>query len=216
MKNSTKRIIFSISVIIVLTSYATIRYVLFKNIPISEFPMYILNKSISWAAVCFISFSYIISTLNKLNVNISKFLLESRKFYGLLGFALSVIHVFISIIYLNPNYYEKFYNNLNILTTQHQISLLFGIIALVILTGTFLNSYKSEEEKKTENWRKKQNIGYLALISVFIHLAVMGFEGWLNLKSWPNGLPPITLLAAIVVSTTLIFRVYYFLKRKLS
>ncbi len=46
-------------------------------------------------------------------------------------------------------------------------------------------------------WKRNQRMGYLSLALVLGHLIVMGWEGWLSPDSWPSGLLPISLWAAL-------------------
>lgn len=53
-------------------------------------------------------------------------------------------------------------------------------------------------------WKRNQRMGYLALALVLGHLVVMGWRGWVTPTSWPAGLPPISLWAAIGCAVPLI------------
>lgn len=216
MKNKNTKWFFTLTIFIFYFIYAIVRYNVFKGVPYSEIPMYILNKAVSWTALSLISLSYLLSTLNKLNVKISVETLAERKFFGVGGFFLAAIHVLISIIYLNPTFYSKFYSENGVLNTLTQLSLLFGIVTFVLLSIPLFNTLAPQHEKYSKKWRQFQNIGYLALFTVLLHLGFMGFAGWFDASHWPGKMPPITLLSAIIAFLPLFLRIYAVIKRKIT
>ena len=216
MKNKNTKWFVTITIFLLYFVYAIIRYNVFKGVPYSEIPLYVLNKAISWTAISLISISYLLSTLNSLNLKISNELLSERKFFGISGFFLAAIHVLISIIYLNPTFYSKFYSENGVLNTLTQLSLLFGIITFVILSIPLFNKLSPQHEKYSDKWRQFQNIGYWALFTAILHLGFMGFSGWFDISHWPGKMPPITLLSAIIAFMPLILRIYAVIKRKIT
>jgi DMSO/TMAO reductase YedYZ heme-binding membrane subunit len=200
--------------IILFTAYATLRYNIFKGIPFSEFPLYILNKSISWTGLALIVLSYLISTWKKLGKNIPALIINSKRDLGVIGFAFISAHILISVINLNPMDYSKLYANDNSLNLLGQLSLLYGALSYIILNIPFINSFRNEELKKHEKWKKVQNLGYISIFGVLLHLFFMGYKGWLDFSSWAGGLPPITLLASFLVLILLILRLILIMKNK--
>lgn len=200
--------------IVLFTAYATLRYNIFKGIPFSEFPLYILNKSISWTGLTIIVLSYLISTWKKIGTQLPENIINSKRDLGIIGFAFVSAHILISIINLNPIDYAKFYASDSSLNSLGQLSLLFGAISYIILNIPFINSFRNEELKKHEKWKQVQNLGYISVIGVLLHLFFMGYKGWFDLSSWAGGMPPITLLAALIIVILLIARFILLLKNK--
>ena len=57
-----------------------------------------------------------------------------------------------------------------------------------------------------DRWYRGQRMGYLALMLVAAHVAVMGFSGWLKPADWPGHLPPISLVAFIAALIPLLIK----------
>lgn len=174
MKNKNTKWLLTFIIFLAYFIYAILRYNIFKGIPYSEIPMYLTNKAISWTSITQISLSYLLSTLNKLNVKISPEILGERKFLGVSGYFMASIHILISLVYINPVFYSKFYSNTGVLTTISQLSLLFGIVSFILLRILLFNTLSPRYEKYSDKWRQFQNIGYLALFTLLLHLGFMG------------------------------------------
>ena len=44
-----------------------------------------------------------------------------------------------------------------------------------------------------QRWKRAQSLGYLALMLVVGHLAVLGWKGWMTPEKW-SGMPPVSLV----------------------
>lgn len=173
--------------------YSIVRYHLFKEVPWIDFPLYIMNKVVSFSAIIYIAI-YLI--LEKRNYN--ELSTKIRKYAKNLIF----IHLIISLILLTPSYYHKFFNGMKF-NFIGQLSLFAGVIALGMMNS--LKFAKTPNPKVTLSSMRKYGTELL-LFLISLHLFVMGYQGWLTPGSWPGGMPPITLLAFVVSISPLLVK----------
>ena len=201
------RKLFALSVVASAFLYAIVRYHIIKGVAWSEFPLFISNKAISLSAVALIAISYILGSLASLWPRLFEKTLPSRKFFGLLGFGLAVIHGIISLLIFNSVYYPKFFEASGKLNLLGETSLLFGVISMALFSVVAITSIPSiYESLGYERWRKFQHLGYWGLLATAGHVLAMGIKGWLDPQGWPGGLLPISLVAFIIAVGTLLLR----------
>jgi DMSO/TMAO reductase YedYZ heme-binding membrane subunit len=211
-----KPVVTSVMVLLIILTYAVIRYNVIKGVSWSQFPLFIFNKAISLAAVVFIALSFIIGPFAKFWPNIFVKFISLRKYFGLLGFGLASIHAIMSLLIFTPSYYQKFFSETGNLNLTGELSMLFGVLAFFIFGIVTITSFPAvEKSMKYENWLKVQRTGYIAFFFVMLHVFVMGIGGWLKPAGWPGGLLPISLIAFIVIAVALLLRITtIFLKNK--
>jgi hypothetical protein len=90
--------------------YSLLRYHFSGEVAWSHFPLFILNKSTSLAAVIFVACSYLIGRVIRWHNADPKIKLVVIKFCGLMGLSLASIHAFFSVCLLTPAYYPSFFN----------------------------------------------------------------------------------------------------------
>jgi len=88
-------------------AYAVLRYHLSGEVAWTHFPLFILNKTISLAAVIFVACSYLIGRIFRWHNHDPRLKLVVIKFCGLMGFSLAVIHAFFSVYILTPAYFRN-------------------------------------------------------------------------------------------------------------
>jgi hypothetical protein len=110
--------------------YAVIRYHLASGISYAHFPLFILNKSTSLAAVVFVASSYLVGRVFRWHNRDPVRKLVVIKFCGLMGLSLAAIHAFFSICLLTPAYFGKFFADNGQLNLQGEIGLSAGVVAL--------------------------------------------------------------------------------------
>lgn len=214
-KDTKKAIKISLIVLAIVTAYATVRYNILKGVAWEHFPLYISNKAISLAAVVLIGLSYLFGSLERLFPGRFAQTLGMRKFLGLAGFGLGAVHGVISLLIFTPAYYNKFFDVSGKLNLIGELSMLFGVLAILIFSMVAVSSLPGFFERLgEEKWKRVQRLGYGGLVLVGGHVLVMGFGGWLTPAGWPGGLLPISLVAFIVIAITLLLRLFLVLKNK--
>jgi len=185
--------------------YAIIRYNVFKGVGWEHLPLYVVNKALALAGVCFIAGAYLIGKLIPLRNWEEERRRSAAKFCGVAGFTLVSMHALASMILLSPIYYEKFYAEGGKLNLVGELTTLFGVLSFACLAApaitTLPNMYGA---LGGDQWKKAQRLGYWALALNCAHTFTMGFAGWFDLAAWPGTLPPITLLAFCIALLALL------------
>lgn len=188
--------IIATTVFTVSIAYATIRYNIFKGVPWTDWPIYVLNKA------------FAVSSLALLVINVFRYrFIQNRSNAKIFKFAmfLGFLHILISFALLNPIYYDKYFLN-GKLSFLGGISILLGVIA----TALIFNKGFSKELNNNRN-AKIWVLSFLAFI-IGSHAAVTGFQGWFIASAWPGYLPPITLISFLIGLFALVLT--FGLKRK--
>ncbi len=194
VKSSAVTIILSTTLLSI--SYSVLRYHIAGDVPWKEFPFFILNKGLCLSGFILLTFNFSLGPANSLGLAISQSWLNSRKALGMSGFLLILIHAFMSFMLFTPSYYHKFYTVDGTLTAIAGLSMLAGILGLVFLWAYNLSfQTKLSEDKAFISFITSRKVLMVALSLGGLHLAFMGFSGWLNPGSWHGGLPPISLVA---------------------
>jgi len=178
--------------------YAIARYHLAGDVAWRHFPLFILNKATSLAAVVFVASSYLIGKIIHWHDHDKALRLVVIKFCGLIGFFLAGIHAFFSVSLLTPAYYAKYFDAGGRLNLQGELAISVGVVALFCLMSPAITTLPMMPKAiGGQRWKRSQRLGYVALILVVAHLVVLGLNGWLAPKGWPVGLPPISLVAVL-------------------
>jgi DMSO/TMAO reductase YedYZ heme-binding membrane subunit len=197
-------VIFGLSV-----AYAVVRYHFAGDVPWRHFPLFILNKTTSLAAVIFIACSYLIGKIFRWYDGDAALRLVVVKFCGLMGFFLAAIHAFFSLCLWSPAYYGKYFDEAGRISLQGEVALAVGVIALFFLLAPAITTLPGMPKAIGGwRWKRSQHAGYTALSLVVVHLVVLGVRGWLAPKGWHGGIPPVSLVAVAVALVPL------FVKRK--
>ena len=185
-------------IIIFFTLYAILRYIIFKGVDPVHFPVYIMNKVFSSAGLFFLALSYTLGKMNGRKGVDKKEKTHWIKNAGLLGFSLSAMHVVMTLMIMTPSYYPKFYEG-DMMNLTGELSLFMGVLSLFFFTIPAITTIPfMQEAVGLKRWQKRQRMGYLGLFTALLHVAVMGFAGWIKVSTWPGYLPPITLISAFI------------------
>jgi DMSO/TMAO reductase YedYZ heme-binding membrane subunit len=188
-------------------AYAVVRYHLAGDVAWRHFPLFILNKATSLAAVVFVACSYLVGKVFRWHDHNRRLRLVVIKFCGLMGFFLAGIHAFFSLSLLTPAYYAKYFDKAGRLNLQGELAVSVGVIALFFLMSPAITTLPMMPKALGGvRWKRAQRAGYFALLLVVVHLVVLGLKGWLAPKGWHGGLPPISLIAAVAALVPLLVK----------
>ncbi|MBI2139074.1 ferric reductase-like transmembrane domain-containing protein [Candidatus Woesearchaeota archaeon] len=199
-------LISSAAVLIAAMAYAVIRYNIIKGVPWEHLPLYISNKGIALASVVLIALAYVFGPLTRIRPKVFAKFIPMEKYFGLLGFGLAAVHGIISLLLFSPANYPKFFLEAGKLNLTGELSMLFGVLGFIIFSLVAISDIPGVIDS-AERWKLVQRLGYLAYLFVLLHVAVMGFSGWLQPDTWPGNLLPISLVAFIVIALTFLLRV---------
>ncbi len=175
--------------------YAILRYNVFNGVEWIHLPLYIVNKAVGLSAVVLLSSSYLVGKWIKVWEGDPTKRLVLIKFLGLAGFAVAGLHIIMSLILLNPAYFAKFFGD-GKLNLTGELAMLFGALSILFLVSPAISSLPNmKEELGLRRWKRSQRTGYIALQLNSLHLLAMGWKGWIDVTTWPGGMPPLTLVA---------------------
>ena len=178
--------------------YAILRYHVFGEVPWKDLPLLILNKGLSLGAFMLITLNFALGPAKTLGLPVPSSWLNARKALGMSGFLFALMHVLISFMLFKPAIFGKFFEADGSLTGVGGISMLAGVLAFVVLWGYNL-SFQTflREDKVFIGFITSRKFLIWALLLGGIHLAFMGYSGWMNPSEWNGGLPPISLVAFV-------------------
>jgi len=190
-------------------AYAVLRYHCSGEVAWTHFPLFILNKIISLAAIVFIACSYLMGRVIRWHNSNPSIKLVVIKFCGLMGFSLALVHAFFSVCLLTPAYFGKFFAEDGRLNLVGELGLAVGVIALWAVAIPAITTLPMMPKAiGGTRWKRSQRMGYLCLILVLVHMFVFGIKGWLAPAGWPWGLPPISLWAAAAAAVPLVAKLW--------
>ncbi len=188
-------------------AYAVIRYHFAGDVPWRHFPLFILNKATSLAAVIFVACSYLIGKIIRWHDHDKVLRLVVIKFCGLTGFFLAGVHALLSLSLLSPAYYGKYFDAGGQLNLQGELAMSVGVFALFFLMAPAITTLPMMPKAiGGRRWKRSQRAGYLALVLLVAHLGALGLQGWLTPSGWQAGLPPISLLATVAALVPLLVK----------
>lgn len=164
-------------------AYAILRYIIFHDVAWSNLPLYVLNKALSWTAIILFAMSLIASDKTQ------------RRDYGVLAAGAILAHVIMSLMILNPHYFPKFFGETGRLSAMAEISMVAGVAGALLLAGLFSANLSG---KGNTPGSLRAGWGRTILCCSALHVAAMGYAGWLAPGGWYGYLPPISLLSFLV------------------
>lgn len=188
-------------------AYAIVRYHIVGGLEWRHFPLFILNKVVSLAAVAFVASSYLIGKIFRWHDHDKALRLVVIKFCGLIGFFLAGIHAFMSVLLLTPSYFGKYFIEGSKLNLQGELGMAMGIVALFFLASPAITTLPMMPKALGGwRWKRTQRVGYLALLLTAAHLFSLGIKGWLTPGKWPAGMLPISLIAFVIAVLPLLVK----------
>jgi hypothetical protein len=160
-------------------AYATVRYNVFKGVPWSDWPVYVVNKALALSSLLLL-LTWILRARGGPDESASGLLSSARR--------LALVHAGLSLAILSPAYFPTFFAD-GRLNWPSGISLLIGVVAA---SSLHLKS------RPTVPWvATARRLGVIALMAG-MHAMLNGYGSWLAPATWPGYMPPITLIAFAV------------------
>ncbi|MBC8069052.1 MAG: hypothetical protein IAG13_12020 [Deltaproteobacteria bacterium] len=164
-------------------AYAVVRYNVFGAVDWQQLPVFVTNKAVSVAGLAMLGISRVVVDKAR------------RKQLGLVGAALSGLHVLLSLMVLEPSYLAKLYLPNGAMTGSAELSMLTGAVATVLLGWLLYATVQRPLDVQSSGVSLVRGLGRFVLVLVAAHVAFIGWAGWLDVATWPGRLPPITLLS---------------------
>ena len=188
-------------------AYSVVRYHIAGDVAWRHFPVFILSKATSLAAVIFIASSYLIGKTIRWYDDDKRLRLVVIKFCGLMGFSLAAIHAVLALSIWTPAYFAKYFDEAGRLNLQGELAMATGVVALFFLTSPAITTLPMMPKALGgKRWKRAQRMGYVSLVLVAAHLVALGLKGWLRPQAWPAGMPSISLVAFVVALVPLIVK----------
>lgn len=159
--------------------YATLRYNVFKGVPWSDWPAYVVNKGLAVASLLIMAAAVWRWRLGRG---------PARVLIAAAG-VLALAHSLLSFALLDPAYYERLFTA-GKLTPTAGLSITLGVLAMAAM---------DLGARRGEHWPRRVRVRSLALVALGsgLHAALPAIAGWLEPAKWPGGLPPLTLISFV-------------------
>ena len=158
-------------------AYATVRYNVFKGVPWSDWPVYVVNKAVALSSLLLLLAWLLRGRAGPGESPSSGLLSHARRF--------ALAHVGLSLAILSPAYFPGFFVE-GRLNWASGLSVLTGVMAA---SGLYLRSRPAVPRPAPV-----RSLGVVGLVTG-IHAMLNGYGSWLAPATWPGYLPPITLVA---------------------
>ncbi len=156
------------------------------GMPFGDVAYKISFAGLAVAGTFLLSLSYAMGPLARLVPRVFGNGTTLRKYYGMVGFGVIVVHVFWGLATLTPAYYPKFFHG-ETLTLNAMLFLMTGTLALILFLLVAVTSLKSVAQFMPKvAWRATQRLGYVALIVTLIHFGSVKYKGWADMGDWPH------------------------------
>ena len=166
-------------------TYAWLRYVVLGGVSPVHTPTFLTNKVISAASVVFLlraAFGHMRGDQ------------EQTRRWGMMALNSAGLHVLLSLSILSKAYYPGLFSGERMNLTG-ELAIGAGALAACLF-------WLIGRSQKVE--LKKEVLQALSSLVVGGHLLALGSAGWLQVSSWPGGMPPISLLSFLFAATATI------------
>lgn len=154
-------------------AYALLRYVVLGPVPASEIPLFILNKSLSFAAIVLFAASWFVPR-------------AYGRVFGVVGTWLAFTHAVVSVGLLLAGGFDGLRVDGGGLSWRG-----WGVVGLGVLGVVGLIWQRQVMGRRVV---RAVRIGVVAI--AVVHVTVLGWAGWWAPEAWYGGMVPITLVAA--------------------
>lgn len=178
--------------------YATLRYPVFGGVDWIHFPLYITNKVFALSGFLMLMITSILSLNRQRLQGWYLALYEERNLIGFGSLVLIILHVFISVIILSPEYFDKFFAPDGKMNLKGEFSMFFGVAGFAFMW--MVNRYFSisgEVDPKKKSRKQFKRLINLSVFAGFLHTSIMGIGSWITPWEWYGYMPPISLVASL-------------------
>lgn len=172
--------------------------------------LYIINKAFGSTSAIVAGFALIIGPLHRKYLSFAHFM-GIRKELGLIAFGFAIAHVIASLMLQDHFKIPDFYIRI-------KYPLIFGITAILVwIYMTYISRSSKIKQLGADVWKTRLSLsGKIAFIAIFLHLAVMKYQGWLTwfkgqTKQTPElanpAYPPASLFVFAIMLAIIIFRI---------
>ncbi|MEX0932616.1 MAG: ferric reductase-like transmembrane domain-containing protein [Candidatus Pacearchaeota archaeon] len=129
------------------------------------FELNYINAVVAFSGAILLGFSMAMGSLAKF-IRPFRRILNDRRKYGMIGYSLISLHVFLVMLII--------FQNESPATMSFVVSIAFAVFSFAIFSiMAFTSSNKWIKSLGIEKWKKIQNLGYLALVFVIAHIALL-------------------------------------------
>lgn len=163
----------------------------------------VANRSLSYTSIILIGLSYALSGIcyfwNRFDSKIIY-----RKYFGLVGFIYSLLHVIVTMFFLSFEFpFPSFY-----LAYPNILPFIFAVLAFIVLSMMAIISNKfAVQHIGGKRWKKLLQMGYIAYIFILFHFGLKKYTVWI---SWMKGevgiLPPYSFFIFLYMFGVLLLR----------
>jgi hypothetical protein len=166
-------------------AYAVVRYHVFGPVPVEQFPLYVLNKAVSFAAVGALLLAAAATARGRGAI--------AGREWGRASGAFALLHVVMSLAMSGPAYYAGLHLDDGRYTAMGGAMMTAGAVA----TWAYLLMFVPNRSRPT---RLAPAWGWVVLAGVAAgaHCTFLGWNGWFTPERWHGGMPPITMLSAAI------------------
>jgi DMSO/TMAO reductase YedYZ heme-binding membrane subunit len=179
----------TIILFLLFTLYAVLRYHVFKGEPWRRFPLWTLNKVAAMTSVTLLAMALVKGVRKRSAQEI----LDAASL-GRLGFSLALGHVIASLALFGPAEYPRFFEAAGGSTFSTSVAVAAGVIAILVLWPLAVGSNEANASRSLRGQVR------LALLATVAHSVGLGWFVWIDPATWPGGLVPLTLIAAVIAT----------------
>ena len=163
-----------ITILLVIVVFAIL---LFQFPADRRFTLFFINKTLGQSAVIFIGLSFLLGPLCKIFHFLSPHI-HFRKYFGLFGFGIVVLHILTSLLQWQDRFNLKWYGD-------HIIGIIGAIVATIIFLVLAITSHNQLIRMLGgHRWKTVQRVGYVALILTLFHIFIVASARW---QQWQAG-----------------------------
>ncbi|HET8541192.1 MAG TPA: hypothetical protein VFL83_15060 [Anaeromyxobacter sp.] len=164
-----------------LLGYALVRYAVLAREPLASVPLWMTNKAVAVFAVALVAGAALRPRA------------PWRGWARSVGLGAAALHAVSSLALLRPAYYAALFEGgpAGRMTAAGELAILCGVAALAVLVS--LRPRPARAGARSRAWLAAAGGALVAA-----HCAALGLPRWLAPGGWPGGLPPMSLLGALL------------------